>query len=567
MHEMPLHLFDTRRSSAARLSFLLFAAICAAPSSGCTDETCSVRDNGDGTQTLACGGDEVVIGGAGGGCTATDNGDGTQTIACADGTEVTLSDGVSCGLTAPGDGTVTFSCSDGSEWTFAPGCESRVMDFWTHRVLVADCPDGSTVPLTWKWNDAPKTQLSAGGYRHSCGLRADGSPHCWGSYSGGATAEQPPGEVFVQITAGVDHACGLRVDGTSRCWGVGNKGQMADQPGETFVQLVAGGFHTCGLRPDGSSRCWGDNGYGQIADQPGERFVQLATGLEHTCGLRVDGTSRCWGSGPGQIADQPGEIFVQLVAGGDHTCGLRADGSSDCWGIGQDGQTADQPGNTFVQLTAGFAHNCGLRGDGTAHCWGAVDAPPAHEVFVQLASGGNHSCGLRADGTALCWGENTQGQTDPSWHFGCRAADAPAGIVAGLSYERWDFVTTGLPYFGSLGAPGSTGTMTNVGLPSTGDGFALRITGYVNVPAAGVYTFALTSDDGSRLSIGSDVIVDNDDVHLAATETEYLCLEAGWHPITVEYFENTGAETLSLAMGAGDAAPAPIADADLGYVP
>ncbi|MBC7172249.1 MAG: hypothetical protein H5U40_07490, partial [Polyangiaceae bacterium] len=121
MQTTPLDFLLDDRSPSARPLVLLFAAIAAIAGSGCA-ETCSLRDNGDGTQTLACGGDPVVLGG----CTATENADGGQTIACADGTHVTVPGGVACGLLDPGDGTITFSCSDGTEWTFVPDCESRL---------------------------------------------------------------------------------------------------------------------------------------------------------------------------------------------------------------------------------------------------------------------------------------------------------------------------------------------------------------------------------------------------------------------------------------------------------
>jgi hexosaminidase len=77
--------------------------------------------------------------------------------------------------------------------------------------------------------------------------------------------------------------------------------------------------------------------------------------------------------------------------------------------------------------------------------------------------------------------------------------------------------------------------------------FGLEFTGYVTVPASGVYTFYLTSDDGSELRIGEAIVVGNDGYHAAAEKAGVVALEAGYHPITVRYFQASGAKTLTLA--------------------
>ena len=43
--------------------------------------------------------------------------------------------------------------------------------------------------------------------------------------------------------------------------------------------------------------------------------------------------------------------------------------------------------------------------------------------------------------------------------------------------------------------------------------FALEITGYLRIPKTSNYTFRLTSDDGSRMYIGDDIVIDNDGFH------------------------------------------------------
>ena len=68
----------------------------------------------------------------------------------------------------------------------------------------------------------------------------------------------------------------------------------------------------------------------------------------------------------------------------------------------------------------------------------------------------------------------------------------------------------------------------------------LRVTGYLKVKKAGDYAFSLQSRDGSRLLVGSKMVIDNDGVKEgeAAEEVKYgsLHLEAGVHPVVLTYF-------------------------------
>jgi alpha-L-fucosidase len=77
--------------------------------------------------------------------------------------------------------------------------------------------------------------------------------------------------------------------------------------------------------------------------------------------------------------------------------------------------------------------------------------------------------------------------------------------------------------------------------------FALRYRGYIRAHETGVYTFAVTSDDGSRLWIGDTLVVDNDGLHGAKPAWGSVALQAGWHPITVAMFQATGGLELSVA--------------------
>jgi hexosaminidase len=79
------------------------------------------------------------------------------------------------------------------------------------------------------------------------------------------------------------------------------------------------------------------------------------------------------------------------------------------------------------------------------------------------------------------------------------------------------------------------------------EAFGLVLRGYIRAPADGIYTFNLTSDDGSRLLIGNEVVVDHDGYHAASEKSGMIALRAGYHPLTLLFFQATGGMALSLS--------------------
>jgi hexosaminidase len=68
------------------------------------------------------------------------------------------------------------------------------------------------------------------------------------------------------------------------------------------------------------------------------------------------------------------------------------------------------------------------------------------------------------------------------------------------------------------------------------------------VPRAGIYTFILSSDDGSRLTIGDQVVVDHDGPHAMSERRGQVALHRGWHPLEVLYFQAGGGKGLLLEV-------------------
>jgi len=123
------------------------------------------------------------------------------------------------------------------------------------------------------------------------------------------------------------------------------------------------------------------------------------------------------------------------------------------------------------------------------------------------------------------------------------------GLASGLKCEMFAGDWNELPDFDAL-QPSRTETVANIGLHAErgAEYFGRRISGYITIPHDNVYTFALTSDDGSRLAIGDTVVVDNDGLHGTQQKRGVIALAAGTHPIKVEYFNKTGGASLDLKI-------------------
>ncbi|GAB4423751.1 MAG: hypothetical protein OHK0039_40500 [Bacteroidia bacterium] len=126
-----------------------------------------------------------------------------------------------------------------------------------------------------------------------------------------------------------------------------------------------------------------------------------------------------------------------------------------------------------------------------------------------------------------------------------------AGAVptrAGLHYSAYEGRFERLPDFDAL-QPVATGHSQDLDVARLGtrpDSFALHFEGYFEAPADGVYTFALASDDGARLLLHEQVVVDNDGSHARRERQGQIALRRGLHPLRITYFDDYAGQHLSL---------------------
>ncbi|MEW2150382.1 family 16 glycoside hydrolase [Streptomyces albidoflavus] len=78
------------------------------------------------------------------------------------------------------------------------------------------------------------------------------------------------------------------------------------------------------------------------------------------------------------------------------------------------------------------------------------------------------------------------------------------------------------------------------------DHFVSEVTANLTVPEDGTYAFRLTSDDGSRLLIGGDTVIDHDGLHGAEPEDGSKELAEGHHALRIDHFDRTNDQQLTL---------------------
>lgn len=141
------------------------------------------------------------------------------------------------------------------------------------------------------------------------------------------------------------------------------------------------------------------------------------------------------------------------------------------------------------------------------------------------------------------------------------AVPAPEKAGPGLAFAYYEGQWTQLPDFAKLqpARTGSTESLLHDGFNQRADDFAFTFDGYISAPAAGLYEFALKSDDGSRLLVDGQEIVGNDGLHAPAQATGVAALAAGLHKIRIEYFDAGSLDVLEFSWKKpGDTEFAPV---------
>jgi len=129
------------------------------------------------------------------------------------------------------------------------------------------------------------------------------------------------------------------------------------------------------------------------------------------------------------------------------------------------------------------------------------------------------------------------------------------GLLFNFYSGEWDK----MPDFNGI-APKLTGVATDFSLANNSqeEKFAIDYQGFIKIQKEGVYTFYLSSDDGSKMYLGDDLAIDHDGLHGSSIKNATFALGTGLHSIRICFFERTGGNSLELKWKTGNTAPVPI---------
>ena len=234
------------------------------------------------------------------------------------------------------------------------------------------------------------------GYRHSLGLRTDGTVVAWGNPEDGRT-EVPAGLAdVVDISAGHSHNLALTDAGAVVAWGSNTNGESTVPAGlDDVISISAGGWHSLALRTDGTVVAWGINSSGQ-SDVPSDlgTVVDVSAGHGYSWAVLSDGSVRSWGGSAGTV---PGDLeAVHLESGTRGAVAVTSDGGAVAnqslhrWL--HSAESPDRPGD-FRDLASASVSNLGLYGlrkDGAVTAWGRTSFPrrPAVESLPAASRSG-----------------------------------------------------------------------------------------------------------------------------------------------------------------------------------
>jgi len=95
----------------------------------------------------------------------------------------------------------------------------------------------------------------------------------------------------------------------------------------------------------------------------------------------------------------------------------------------------------------------------------------------------------------------------------------------------------------------SSGIMPGFSLAAIPDDreFAYRFSGYLKIPETGIYTFYMSSNDGSNMYMDGKKLLENDLERASGEKSRQKMLEKGFHAIQLNYYQMGGKKSLKLS--------------------
>ncbi len=128
-------------------------------------------------------------------------------------------------------------------------------------------------------------------------------------------------------------------------------------------------------------------------------------------------------------------------------------------------------------------------------------------------------------------------------HEATSVSDLKPGLEAAYYEGEWQK----LPAFDSLKSKESF-IADSIALPAMAraEDFGLTFAGYFLAPTEGLYEFAISSDDGSKVFVGDSLVVDNDGLHGGGDVVGQIALKPGYHRLYIPMFQCKGGRELDV---------------------
>ncbi len=132
------------------------------------------------------------------------------------------------------------------------------------------------------------------------------------------------------------------------------------------------------------------------------------------------------------------------------------------------------------------------------------------------------------------------------------AAITDLNTKPGLAYKYFEGKWTLLPEFSEL-KPLKKGIAEEINLTMKDrtDNYGLVFSGFIQVAETEIYQFILTSDDGSKMVIAGNKLI-NDGLHGMESKTMEVALAQGLHPIEIQFFQGGGGDGLKVEWKSGN---------------
>jgi chitodextrinase len=92
-----------------------------------------------------------------------------------------------------------------------------------------------------------------------------------------------------------------------------------------------------------------------------------------------------------------------------------------------------------------------------------------------------------------------------------------------------------------------TNPVFDISIRNRDTNYGIAYRGFISIPTDGIYTFYISSDDGSKLSFGNQVLINNDGLHGMGELSQKIGLKAGLHAINIDFFQNAGGQGLQVS--------------------